>query len=190
MKIAGLVGSVRKDSYNNQIAGYLKKRYAEPLEIEYLNIKELPYFDQDQENSPPEIAKKFKESVAGADACLIVTPEYNHSVPGVLKNAIDWLSRGEKVIVGKPVLIIGASTGFLGTVRCQIHLRQILASPGLAAKVLPGNEVFIGMVHEKLDERGNLIDVSTINFIDTVIENFKIFVEETNRDHSKKVVQN
>lgn len=186
MKVAGLVGSLRKGSFNQQIANFIQNRYKDEMDIEYLNIENLPFFNQDQEENPPEVVKIFKKSILESDAVLIVTPEYNHSVPGILKNALDWLSRVDKVLTGKPVLIVGATTGMLGTVRCQIHLRQILASPGLSAKVLPGNEVLIGLVHQKLDENGKLIDEPTIAFIDATIANFKAFVLEIVPDNKVK----
>ena len=175
MNVVALVGSIRKDSYNQQVARFMQKRYKESMNIEMLNIKELPYFDHGLGEDPPDIVKTFKRKVKEADGVLVVTPEYVHSVPGILKNALDWLSRVDKVMIGKPVLIVGASTGMLGTVRCQIHLRQIFAAPGLSAKVLPGNEVFIGMVQNKLDKEGNLIDQPTIDFLDSVVNNFVIF---------------
>ncbi len=178
MKIVALVGSTRKQSFNKQIANFFSERYKEFLEIDIPEIADLPYFDQDVEEEPPEVVKAFKKKVAEAQGVLIVTPEYNHSVPGMLKNSLDWLSRVDKVMNDKPVLIIGASTGLLGTVRCQIHLRQILASPGLAAKVLPGNEVFIGNVQTKLDENGNVTDSSTIDFLDMVVNNYIQFSKE------------
>ncbi len=183
MKIVGLVGSIRQNSYNRQVAEYMKERYKDRVEIQYANIKELPYFDEDIEEDPPTVVKEFKNSIANADAVLIVTPEYNHSVPGILKNAIDWLSRGQKVMIGKPVMIVGATTGMLGTVRCQIHLRQILAAPGVSAKVLPGNEVLIGFVQNKINEKGQLVDEPTIAFLDTVVENFKVFANDLNRQN-------
>ncbi|WP_096187463.1 NADPH-dependent FMN reductase [Evansella halocellulosilytica] len=184
MKLVALIGSIRKNSYNHQIANFVKKRYEESVEIEKLNITDLPYFDQDIEEHPPETVKQFKHHVKQADGVLIFTPEYNHSVPGVLKNALDWLSRVDRVLTGKPVLIIGASMGMLGTVRCQMHLRQILAAPGLSAKVLPGNEVLIGNVHEKLDRDGHLTDESTVQFLDKVVENYLQFSKQMIREQN------
>ncbi|WP_078595917.1 NADPH-dependent FMN reductase [Evansella clarkii] len=178
MKIAALVGSVRRDSFNQRIADYMAERYAASMQIETLDLKSLPYFDQDEEENPPETVKGFKRKISEADGVLIVTPEYNHSVPGVLKNALDWVSRVDKVMTGKPVFIVGASPGMLGTVRCQIHLRQILASPGVKANVLTGNEVFIGAVHEKIDENGRLTDEDTIQYLDKVVENYLSFSEK------------
>lgn len=172
MNIVTMVGSVRKESYNRHIAHFMKNRYKNRLNISILEIGDLPFFDQDVEENPPEVVKRFKSQVKDADGVLIVTPEYVHSVPGILKNALDWLSRVDHVMHGKPTLLVGASTGMLGTVRCQIHLRQICAAPGITARVLPGNEVFINMVHEKVDERGNLNDQGTIDFLDQVVDHF------------------
>ena len=93
---------------------------------------------------------EFKGKVANADAVLWVTPEYNGTVPGVLVNAIDWLSRVDKVMIGKPSWIMGASMGNLGTVKAQLHLRDILFSPGVSSPLLPGNEVYVGAVHKSL----------------------------------------
>ena len=101
-----------KDSYNLKLAQYIQKRYQKHFELEILNIKELPFYNQDIENDLPEVVKEFKNKVAKADAVLWVTPEYNATVPGVLVNVIDWLSRVDKVyLIGKPSWIMGASIG-------------------------------------------------------------------------------
>jgi NAD(P)H-dependent FMN reductase len=172
MKIVAIVGSIRKESYNLKLAKYIQTRYAERFELEILNIKDIPHYDQDIEMNPPEVVTEFKGKVAEADAVLWVTPEFNYSIPGVLKNAIDWLSRVEKVMIGKPSWIMGATMGALGTVRAQQHLRDILFCPGVGSPLLPGNEVYVGAVHEKIDESGNLTHESTVKFIDLVVDNF------------------
>ncbi|WP_342540673.1 NAD(P)H-dependent oxidoreductase [Heyndrickxia sp. FSL K6-6286] len=172
MKIVAIVGSIRKESYNLKLAKYIQTRYAERFELEILNIKDLPHYDQDIEMNPPEVVTEFKGKVAEADAVLWVTPEFNYSIPGVLKNAIDWLSRVEKVMIGKPSWIMGATMGALGTVRAQQHLRDILFCPGVGSPLLPGNEVYVGAVHEKIDESGNLTHEPTVKFIDLVVDNF------------------
>lgn len=172
MKVVALVGSIRKDSYNLQLTKYIQERYQEQLDIEILNIRDIPHYDQDIENNAPIIVKEFKQKVAKADAVLWVTPEYNYSIPGVLKNAIDWLSRVDKILIGKPSWIMGASMGNLGTVRAQQHLRDILFSPGVSSPLLPGNEVYIGAVHQKIDEHGYLTHEPTVQFLDLVVENF------------------
>lgn len=172
MKIVAIVGSIRKESYNLKLAKYIQTRYAERFDLEILNIKDLPHYDQDIEMNPSEVITEFKGKVAEADAVLWVTPEFNYSIPGVLKNAIDWLSRVEKVMIGKPSWIMGATMGALGTVRAQQHLRDILFCPGVGSPLLPGNEVYVGAVHEKIDESGNLTHEPTVKFIDLVVDNF------------------
>jgi chromate reductase len=172
MKLVAIVGSIREQSYNLKLAKYIKAKYQDKFDLEILSIKDLPHYDQDAELNPPEVVKTFKKKVADADAVLWVTPEYNYSIPGVLKNAIDWLSRVDKVMIGKPSWIMGATMGALGTVRAQNHLRDILFSSGINSPLLPGNEVYVGAVHEKMDADGNLTHEATITFIDTVVENF------------------
>ncbi|UPT58705.1 NADPH-dependent FMN reductase [Geobacillus thermoleovorans] len=138
------------------------------------DIERLPHYNQDDELNPPEAVVSFKRQIAAADGVLIITPEYNWSVPGVLKNALDWLSRVDKVLINKPVMTAGVSGGMMGTIRAQLHLRQILQSPGLSANVLPpaGNEVLINFASQKFDESGQLIDTATIDLLDQVIEQF------------------
>lgn len=181
MKIIALVGSLRKDSINMQLADTMKERYQDKLTIEIANLRDLPYFDQDEELNPPQVVKDFKNSIAQADGVLIVTPEYNWSVPGVLKNAIDWTSREDKVFIGKPVMVVGATPGAMGTIRAQLHLRDILSSPGIQAKLLPpaSNEVLVNFATQKFDvTTGRLVDESTLNFLDAKVNNFIEFIGE------------
>lgn len=172
MKVVAIVGSIRKESYNMRLAKFIEKRYAEKFEMEVLDLRGLSMYDQDIENDAPPAVVDFKEKVKVADAVLWVTPEYNGTVPGVMVNAIDWLSRVDKVMIGKPSFIMGASMGNLGTVKAQLHLRDILFSPGISSPVLGGNEVYVGAVHTKFDGKGNLTDEGTVTFLDQVIENF------------------
>ncbi|WP_010275441.1 NADPH-dependent FMN reductase [Paenibacillus senegalensis] len=173
MKVAAIVGSIRKESYNLKLAKHVQKRYADQFEVEILDLAPLPMYNQDMELSAPQEVLDFKAKVKEADAVLWVTPEYNGSIPGVLGNAIDWLSRVDKVMNGKPSIIMGSSMGVLGSVKAQMHLRDILFAIGLNSPVLGGNEVYVGAVHEKFDEEGNLTDESTVAFIDGVIANFQ-----------------
>ncbi|TGB02051.1 NAD(P)H-dependent oxidoreductase [Halobacillus salinus] len=176
MKVAALVGSIRKDSYNHKLAEFMKDRYKEELDIRITPIHLLPHYNPDTEQEPPEAVQHFKAQLSDVDAFLIVTAEYNHSIPGVLKNALDWLSRGNKEMEGKPTFIAGASMGALGTVRAQMHLRQIMNAPGMGARVIPGNEILIGQVQHKVDEKGYIADEKTIEFMDGVVEQFTMFV--------------
>ncbi|WP_053367956.1 NADPH-dependent FMN reductase [Bacillus sp. FJAT-27245] len=173
MKIVAIVGSIRKDSLNMYLAKTMQGRYQDKLDIEIADIRSLPHYDQDEENNPPQSVKDFKQSIANADGVIIITPEFNWSIPGVLKNALDWASRVDKVFIGKPVFPMGVTMGTLGTIRAQLHLREILTA--LQAKQLPpaGNEVLIGFANQKFDARtGRLVDEQTLGFLDSKMEVF------------------
>lgn len=172
IKVAAIIGSNRKESYNRKLVEYMKKRYADKLVIELVSINEVEMFNADIENDPPEGAIEFKKNVRNADAVLFAVPEYNFSIPGALKNAIDWLSRSGNDLVGKPTFIIGSSMGVLGSVRAQMHLREILSNPNLQPQLLPGNEVYVGAIHTKLNEQNEVTDQATIDFLDKVVNNF------------------
>ncbi|WP_188455475.1 NADPH-dependent FMN reductase [Virgibacillus oceani] len=180
MNIVTIVGSIRKESYNMQLAKTIQERYNTIMNMEFADIRSLPHFDQDEENNPPESVRKFKESIANADGVIIITPEYNWSIPGVLKNAIDWASRVDKVFVGKPVMAAGVSIGMAGTLRAQLNLREILT--GIQANLLPpsGNEVLINFAPQKFDDQaGRLTDEMTLAFLDTVMDKFGEFVRSS-----------
>jgi chromate reductase len=153
MTILGISGSLRRDSYNTALL-----RNA-PLELDLWDrLKEVPPYDEDDdvEPAPPAVAR-MRAAVAGADAIVFATPEYNASVPGQLKNAVDWLSRpfASSVLRNKPVAVVGASTGAFGAVWAQAELRKVLATAG--ARVVEG-EVAVGHAHDRFDEDGVLID--------------------------------
>lgn len=173
LNMVTLVGSLRKESYNLQLAKTMQERYSDKMRMEIADIGALPHFNQDEENDPPEVVKQFKQSIAEADGVVIVTPEYNWSVSGVLKNALDWTSRADKVMIGKPVLTLGTTPGMMGTIRAQLHLREILSAPGIQARFLPpgGNEVLINMAAQKFSG-GRLTDETTLNFLDDVVNKF------------------
>lgn len=178
MKIVAIVGSLRKESYNRKIAKFMKDRYKGNLDIEILPIDNLPLFSEDIEKDPPIAVVDFKSKVKESEGVLFVTPEYNHSIPGVLKNALDWCSRVDRVMVNKPTFIVGASNGNVGTARCQSHLRQVLNSGGIAAIDLQGNQVLIENVQDKFDETGNFIDERTIKYLDKVVNNYIKWAEK------------
>jgi chromate reductase len=172
MKVVAIVGSIRKDSFNKKLAEYIKSRYINKFDLEILTLNDIPMYNQDIENDPPQAVVDFKAKVKAADAVLWVTPEYNGTVPGVLVNAIDWLSRVDKVMIRKPSIVMGASMGILGTVKAQMHLRDILFAGGVSSPVLIGNEVYVGAAHTKFDAEGNVTDEGTVKFLDSVIDNF------------------
>jgi chromate reductase len=161
VKMLGIAGSLRKGSYNKAILREAVGLVPENVELEIFDIEGIPPFNQDLANGPPERVKELKEKVRNADAILFATPEYNFSVPGVLKNVIDWVSRanGENSWQGKPVAIMSASTGLMGGERAQLHLRQSFVYLDMHAVNRP--EVIVALAAQKIDGNGNLIDEHT-----------------------------
>lgn len=180
MHILAIVGSLRKKSYNMQLARTMQERYRGKFNMDIADLGSLPFFNEDEENNPPQAVKDFKEAIASADGVFFMTPEYNWSIPGVLKNALDWTSRVDKVFINKPVMVLGVTPGMLGTVRAQMHLREILSSSGVQAKILPpgGNEILINFAPQKFDEQtGRMVDENTLNFLDDKVNKFIAFIK-------------
>lgn len=171
IKILGIAGSLRQASYNRGTLRAAAKLAPEGAEIEIFDIEGIPGFNQDDEQNPPEKVAELKRKIREADAILFVTPEYNYSIPGVLKNAIDWASRpyGDNAFDGKPAAIMGASIGAIATARAQYHLRQIMVFLNMFPVNQP--EVMIGNAAEKFDDEGNLTDEKTKDFIRQLLEN-------------------
>ncbi|HEU0053469.1 MAG TPA: NADPH-dependent FMN reductase [Longimicrobium sp.] len=179
MKILGFAGSLRAESYNRALLEAARELAPEGMDVEVWDgLGELPFYNADLDNDemrPPPV-RDFKRRVAEADALLIATPEYNYSIPGVLKNAIDWASRPgyRSVLVGKPVGIIGASGGAIGTARGQAHLREVLFSN--LAQVFPHPGVGVSGSASKFRE-GRLADETTRAFVADYLRAFARFVE-------------
>lgn len=161
LTILGFAGSLRKGSYNRAALRAAKELAPSNVTIEIFELEGIPAFNQDEEGHPAEKVVKFKERIRAADAILIVTPEYNYSVPGVLKNAIDCASRpyGDSAWAGKPVAVMGASIGGLGSARAQYHLRQSFIYLNMYPLNKP--EVMISNAASKFDQQGNLTDQPT-----------------------------
>ena len=159
MRVLGISGSLRRDSYNAKLlstAGELLPHFVE-FEV-WDELKSVPPFDEDDETGPtPAAVESLREAVARADAIVFATPEYNASIPGQLKNAVDWLSRpfATTPLRGKPTLVVGASTGAFGAVWSQAELRKVLAAA--SARVVEA-DVAVGHAAEKFDESGLLVD--------------------------------
>lgn len=170
VRILGFAGSLRTQSYNRFALQAAVKLVPASSTQETFDLDGIPPFNQDHEREPPPAVRQFKAAVKAADAILIVTPEYNYSVPGVLKNAIDWASRpyGDSAWNGKPVDVMGASVGMLGTGRAQYHLRQMFVFLNMFPLNQP--EVLIAYADEKFDEQGNLKDPKTSEKIKELLE--------------------
>ena len=170
MRIIGLVGSLRTGSYNQSLFNAFVQNAPEGVEIVQAQIDALPFYNEDFEEPYPSAAAELKSLLATADAFLIVTPEYNRGVPGILKNAIDWMSRpkGPSPFSQKPVLVVGASDGNMGTAFAQASLKGSLLH--LNARVLGRPEFYLGMAQDKFDQQGKLIDLKTKEFIVSALQ--------------------
>ena len=159
MKILGVSGSLRADSHNTALLRCAARHLPEGVELEVWDgLRDVPPYDEDHDVDPaPPAVAAFRAALAGADAALFSTPEYNSSIPGQLKNALDWASRpfATNVLRNLPVAVVGASTGAFGAVWAQAELRKVLGAAG--ARVVDG-EVMLGHAHRKLDESGVLLD--------------------------------
>jgi len=161
LEIVGIAGSLRAGSYNRALLRAAAEVAPAGMRVEIADLRPLPLYDGDTEAAglPPAVAE-LKARVRAADALLVVTPEYNYSVPGVLKNALDWLSRGaDSALVGRAAGIMGASPGGFGTVRAQHHLRQVAAGANLLVMTRP--EVHVAHAADKFDREGRLTDDAT-----------------------------
>jgi chromate reductase len=180
VSILGFAGSLREGSYNRALLRAASELVPQNAELKIIDLEGIPLFNQDLENQPPQKVKKFKTEIKSADAILIVTPEYNYSIPGVLKNAIDWASRpsGDNAWKGKPVALMSASTGRFGGARAQYHLRQCFVYLDMYPLNRP--EVMVSHAKDYFDEQGTLKDNETrqhiselLNVLVTWTRNFK-----------------
>ena len=175
--IAVVVGSLRRESVNRKLADAVTKLAPPKLSFQYLRIDDLPPYNQDEEMNPPEPVKRLKREVSAARGVLFVTPEYNRSVPGVLKNAIDHASRpyGQSAWAGKPAGVIGASIGSIGSAVAQQHLRNTLAY--LDMPTLGQPEVFIHVTDGFFDGQSNLARPDSKAFLQGFMDRFVAWVE-------------
>jgi chromate reductase, NAD(P)H dehydrogenase (quinone) len=178
ISILGIAGSLRQKSYNRAALRAATELVPAGAAINIFEIDGIPGFSEDDEQSPPEKVVELKRRIRAADAILFVTPEYNYSIPGVLKNAIDWASRpyGDSAWNGKPAAIMGASVGAIGTARAQYHLRQVMVFLNMFPINQP--EVMIANASQRFDSEGNLTDEQTKEFIRQLLHNL---VEWTRR---------
>ena len=178
IKILGFAGSLRKGSYNRSLLFAALEMVPKEATLEIFDLEGIPPFNQDLENQSPEKVMEFKAKIRAADAILMATPEYNYSIPGVLKNAIDWASRpyGDNAFDGKPVAMMGASVGMLGTARAQYHLRQSFVFLNMHPLNQP--EVMVPFVQEKINQNGKVTDEKTKKKIGELLESLVAWTEK------------
>ena len=171
MKVLGISGSLRRDSYNTKLLRAAEELLPAVVEFELWDgLKAVPPYDEEDDVQPaPAAVAALRDAIAGADALVIATPEYNSSVPGQLKNALDWASRplATNALRNKPVAVVGASTGAFGAVWAQAELRKVLAATG--ARVVEG-EVALGHAPTRFDEEGDLVDEAAREQLAEVVE--------------------
>jgi len=170
LKVLAFAGSLRRGSYNKALLRAAVELAPENMEIEIFDLEGIPPFNQDYENNPPQRVREFKQKIAEADALLISTPEYNYSVSGVLKNAIDTASRPRigNPLEGKPLAIMSASIGKLGGARAQYHLRQTFVTLNMHPVNRP--EVMLSDASNNVDENGNLTNKQTMDLIKQLLQ--------------------
>lgn len=189
MKLLGLVGTNSARSTNSKLLQYIEQHFADKADIELVEIKELPIFNKPANRELPEIVKELVAKIEAADGVIIGTPEYDHSIPAVLMNALAWVSYGVYPLLNKPVMITGASYGTLGSSRAQLQLRQILNAPELKATVLP-DEFLLSHSLQAFDANGELIDLETSQKLDAIFDDFRLFVTMTGKlSNAKKLLQ-
>ncbi|WP_026690148.1 NADPH-dependent FMN reductase [Alteribacter aurantiacus] len=177
MKVIGICGSLRNNSLNKVVINELKELSSDTFTVEVVSIGDLPLFNGDlEEGGDPSVVHRFKDQLAQADGLLIVSPEYSHGVPGVLKNALDWAGSMTNVNVldKKPAMVIGASPSAVGTALSQVQIKQTLSACG--AYVLPQPEVFIGTAHERIGD-GRVTDEDTISILKDVNLKFSNWIK-------------
>ncbi|WP_414476095.1 NADPH-dependent FMN reductase [Microvirga sp. M2] len=175
-KVGYLIGSLAKESINRKLAQALIRLAPEHLTFTEVPIKDLPLYSYDYDDEYPPVARAFKDAIAAVDAVLFVTPEYNRSIPGALKNAIDWASRpyGQNSFTRKPSAVIGTSPGSIGTAIAQQHLRSVLSfcnSPQMNAP-----EAYIQFTHELITDDGDVTNEATAEFLKHYMTEFHQFI--------------
>ncbi|WP_158046692.1 NADPH-dependent FMN reductase [Skermanella pratensis] len=186
LHIVGISGSLRKGSLNSAALRAARDLAPPGVTVEIFDIAGIPLYNDDtrNENGYPAPVQALRDALKAADGILFATPEYNYSVPGVLKNAIDWASRPpEQPFDAKPIAIMGASPGVLGTVRAQTHLRQFFVY--LNGLVLNRPEVMIGQANSKFDPEGRLTDQGTADFLKTFLASFADHIRYHQRAKSR-----
>ena len=177
MKYLAIVGTNSDVSTNRMLLKFMQKHFSNMADIELYEIKDLPAFNEPEDLDIPEKVEELSNKILKADGVIIATPEYDHAIPAVLKSALEWISYTSQALIDKPVLIVGASHGTLGSSRAQAHLRQILDSPELAARIMPSSEFLLGKSQGAFDSEGNLIYLDKLSELDEIFREFLLFTD-------------
>ena len=188
MKYLAIVGTNSDVSTNRMLLQFMQKHFLSSAGIELYEIKDLPAFMETEDSDIPEKVAELSVKILKADGVIIATPEYDHAIPAVLKSALEWISYTSQALTDKPVLIVGASLGTLGSSRAQAHLRQILDSPELAARIMPSSEFLLGKSQGAFDSTGNLVYSDKLSELDEIFREFLLFTDITSKLLAEKVL--
>ena len=179
MKLVAIVGTNSDRSTNRKLLKFMQKHFSDKADIEVLEIKQLPAFNEPEDKLAPAEVQAFSEKILAADGVIISTPEYDHTIPAPLSSALEWIAYTSRALINKPTMIVGASLGLLGTSRAQAHLRQILDAPELKARVMPGTEFLLGHSEQVLDDDNHLNNPEKVAELEEHFSEFQNFVELT-----------
>ncbi|MBG9982420.1 NAD(P)H-dependent oxidoreductase [Aerococcaceae bacterium DSM 111020] len=179
MNLVAIVGTNNINSTNRKLLQFMQKHFSDKATIEILEISDFPAFNEPENRKLPEIMESFSDKIKKSDGVIISTPEYDHTITAALKSVLEWISYTTQVLMNKPVMITGASLGALGSSRAQVHLRQILNSPELKARVLPGTEFLLGYSGQAFDDTGDLLNKEKVQELEHVFEEFLLFTQIT-----------
>lgn len=178
-KLLAIVGTNSDNSTNRKLLQFMQLHFEDKAEIELVEIKDLPVFVKDQDKLLPDIVKTLSDRVEAADGVIISTPEYDHAAPAALMNALSWLSFKTHPLVDKAVMVVGASYGTLGSSRAQMHVRQMLDSPEIKARLMPSSEYLLDNSLQAFDEQGRLISGEKIQLLEGLFGDFMVFIDIT-----------
>lgn len=179
MKLVAIVGTNSDRSTNRKLLKFMQKYFSDKADIEVLEIKQLPAFNEPEDKLAPAEVQAFSEKILAADGVIISTPEYDHTIPAPLSSALEWIAYTSRALINKPTMIVGASLGLLGTSRAQAHLRQILDAPELKARVMLGTEFLLGHSEQVLDDDNHLNNPEKVAELEEHFSEFQNFVELT-----------
>ncbi|MGT2715634.1 NADPH-dependent FMN reductase [Streptococcus respiraculi] len=181
MKLVAILGTNSDRSTNRKLLHFMSNYFREKADIEVLEIRDLPAFNEPADKSVPAAVAEFSQKILEAEGVIIATPEYDHTIPAPLASALEWIAYTSRVLINKPTMIVGASLGSLGTSRAQAHLRQILDAPELKARVMPGTEFFLGHSEQALDDQYRLHHEEKVLELEEHFAEFQQFVQLTNQ---------
>jgi len=188
MNYLAIVGTNSNVSTNRMLLQFMKEHFKEEAEIELYEVRDLPTFYEAKDTQVPKEVETLSAKLRQADGVIIATPEYDHAIPAVLKSALEWISYTSQALTDKPVLIVGASHGSLGSSRAQAHLRQILDSPELAARLMPSSEFLLGKSQAAFNAGGTLIYEDKLEELDEIFREFVLFTQLITKLLSEKAV--